>query len=97
MMSYVVQCLMTYLFNFSDKLWVWRNQLGQEEDYVINCHKMETIQGHLDQFIYLWKIQRQIPLIKNMELMKRLGHNLSHVERIPLGRFVFIFIKSKLN
>jgi len=38
MISYVVHCLMTYLFKFSDKLWVCRNQLSQEEDYVISCY-----------------------------------------------------------
>jgi len=37
---------------------------------------------------------RASPLVKNMELMKRLGHNLSKVERIPLDMFVFYLIKN---
>jgi len=64
MINYFVQYLTTYLFNFAYKLWVWNIQLHQEEDYVIHCHKIEIIQGYLDQCIHLWKIQGQVPLWK---------------------------------
>jgi len=34
---------------------------------------------------------RESRLVKNMELMKRLGDNLSKLERIRLGRFDFFY------
>jgi len=36
------------------------------------------------------------PYVKNMVLIKRLGHNLFKLERIHLGRFI-IFITTQLN
>jgi len=34
---------------------------------------------------------RDSRLVKNMELMKTLGVNLSKLERIPLGMFEFVY------
>jgi len=39
---------------------------------------------------------RESRLVKNIELMKRLGDNLFKLERIPLGRFDF-FVLDPLN